>query len=357
MLEKPDIAEGLIRTRLAEAFGLRLRELAFLPLGADVNTAVYRGVAEDKTPYFLKLRKGAFDEITVSVPHFLKAQGIGAIIAPLETTTGQLWAGLGDFKMILYPFVEGQNGYQAALSDGQWCDFGAALHSIHATLTGVQGSAPLPPALAMRIPRETFSSEWREMVKAFQAQVEENEYADPAAAKLAALMRARREEIRRLVARTDALGLALQSRPHTTLTGVQGTPAGWEWVLCHTDIHPGNLLLGAKDALYIVDWDNPVLAPKERDLMLIGGCLTWNSPRQEALFYQGYGPTEIDPTALAYYRYERIIQDIAAYCQQLLLSSAGGQDREQSFAYFASIFLPGHEIEIARERDRAALSP
>ena len=349
MLEKPDIAEGLIRTRLAEAFGLRLRDLEFLPLGADVNTAVYRAVAEDKTPYFLKLRKGAFDEITVSVPHFLKAQGIGAIIALMETTTGKLWAGLGDFKMILYPFVEGQNGYEAPLSDGQWVEFGAALRDIH--------SAPLPPALTDSIPRETFSPEWREMVKAFQAQVEENEYADPTAAKVAALMRARREEIRRLVARTGVLGLALalRSRPHTTLTGVQGTPEGWKRVLCHTDIHPGNLLLGAKDALYIVDWDNPVLAPKERDLMLIGGCPTWNSPRDVALFYQGYGPAEIDPTALAYYRYERIIQDIAAYCQQLLLSSAGGQDREQSFTYFASNFLPGHEIEIACERDQALI--
>jgi spectinomycin phosphotransferase len=155
-------------------------------------------------------------------------------------------------------------------------------------------------------------------------------------------MRSKREEIRRLVARADALGIALQGRPLT-----RGTPEGWEQVLCHTDIHPGNLLLGANDALYIVDWDNPVLAPKERDLMLIGGCPTWKGAREEALFYQGYGETKIDLTALAYYRCERIIQDIAAYGQQLLLSSAGGQDREQSFTYFKSNFLPNHEIELA----------
>jgi spectinomycin phosphotransferase len=331
MLEKPDLPESLILARLEESFGLRARQLAFLPLGADVNTAVYRASVEDETPYFLKLRKGAFDEITVSVPHFLKAQGIGAIIAPLETTSGQLWAGLGDFKMILYPFVEGQNGYEATLSNAQWRNFGAALHGIH--------SAPLPPDLARRIPRETFSAEWRAMVRAFQAQVEENVYDDPTAAKLAAFMRAKREEIRQLVARADALGFALQGRPQ-------------DRVLCHTDIHPGNLLLGANDALYIVDWDNPVLAPKERDLMLIGGCHTWNSPREEAFFYQGYGPAQIDRTALAYYRYERIIQDIAAYCQQLLETGAGGEDREQGLAYFKSNFLPDHEIEIDWSRHK-----
>jgi spectinomycin phosphotransferase len=305
----------------------------------DVNAAVYRATSEDGTACFLKLRKGPFDEITVSVPHFLKTQGIGAVIAPLETTAHQLWAGLGDFKMILYPFVEGQNAYEAALSDAQWVKFGAALRGTH--------SAPLPPALAKRIPRETFSPEWRDMVKTLQAQVAENVYEDPTAASLAAFMRARREEIRHLVARADELGLALQSRTHI--------PAGREWVLCHTDIHPGNLLLAAKDALYIVDWDNPVLAPKERDLMLIGGCPTWNRARQEALFYQGYGPAELDLTALAYYRYERIIQDIAAYCQQLLESSAGGEDREQGLVYFKSNFLPKHEIEIAYRRDQAGI--
>ena len=345
MLEPPNIDDSLILTRLAEAYGLRARELAFLPLGADVNTAVYRAAAEDEATYFLKLRKGAFDEITVSVPHFLKAQGNGAIIAPLETTTRQLWTGLGDFKMILYPFVEGQNAYEAALSDTQWVKFGAALRGTHSVR-----SATLPPALAGRIPRETFSAEWREMVKTFQAQVAENVYEDPTAAKLAAFMRIKREEICRLVARADALGTALQDRPHT-----RGTPKGWEQVLCHTDIHPGNLLLGADDALYIVDWDNPVMAPKERDLMLIGGCHTWNSAREEALFYQGYGPAEIDLTALAYYRYERIIQDIAAYCQQLLSSSAGGEDREQGLKYFKSNFLPEYEIEIAYRRDEAVI--
>ena len=335
MLEKPDLEEVLILSRLEEAYDLHATELAFLPLGVDVNAAVYRAVADDKTAYFLKLRKGAFDEIAVSVPRFLAAQGVAAIIVPLETTTRQLWAELGNYKMILYPFVAGQNGYEVDLSDHQWHKFGAALHGIH--------SAPLPPALAGRIPRETFSTEWREMVKGFQAQVEERVYDDPTAAKLAPFMRAKQAEISHLVARTDALGIALQGRP-------------LKQVLCHTDIHPGNLLLGENDALHIVDWDNPVLAPKERDLMLIGGCPAWNSVRKEALFYQGYGPVEIDATALAYYRYERIIQDIAAFCQQLLSPNtkcAGGEDREQSLAYLMSNFLPDHEIEIAYRQDKA----
>jgi spectinomycin phosphotransferase len=237
--------------------------------------------------------------------------------------------------MLLYPFIVGQNGYEVALSDHQWLDFGAALKGIH--------TAQVPLALTRLIPRETYSPRWREMVKTFQAQIEEIAFDDPTAAKLAAFMRARRGEINHLVARAEALGFALQTR-------------SLELVLCHSDIHAGNLLMGANDALYIVDWDNPILAPKERDLMLVGGCAVWNSPRQAALFYQGYGQTKIDSLALAYYRSERIIQDIAAYCEQLFLTVAGGEDREQSYQYFTSIFLPNHEIEIAFKTGREELA-
>jgi spectinomycin phosphotransferase len=176
------------------------------------------------------------------------------------------------------------------------------------------------------------------MVKAFQAQADENEYTDPTSVKLAAFMRARRGEIQHIVARADGLGSALQAR----------SP---QRVLCHSDMHAGNLLLGANDALYIVDWDNPSFSPKERDLALVGGCSAWHSAGEETLFYQGYGPAEIDRLALTYYRYERIVQDIAAFCQQLFLTTAGGDDREQSYQYFTGSFLPDHDVEIAIESD------
>jgi len=68
VLEKPDLQDQLILTRLQDEYGLHVNQLTFLPLGADVNTAVFRIVTEDETAYFLKLRKGDFDEITVAVP-------------------------------------------------------------------------------------------------------------------------------------------------------------------------------------------------------------------------------------------------------------------------------------------------
>ena len=63
MLEKPDIPDELIISCLQEEYGLLIVRLEFLPLGADLGTAVYRVLTDDGASYFLKLRRG-FEEIT-----------------------------------------------------------------------------------------------------------------------------------------------------------------------------------------------------------------------------------------------------------------------------------------------------
>src|SRR5687767_10942912 len=126
MLEKPDIADKLIVSRLQEQYGLHVAELTFLPLGADMGTATYRAATDQGETYFLKLRKG-FEEITVTVPLFLKSQGMQEIIAPFETRSKRAWADFNEYQMILYPFIDGTDGFHLALSDRQKRNLGAAL--------------------------------------------------------------------------------------------------------------------------------------------------------------------------------------------------------------------------------------
>jgi len=56
----------------------------------------------------------------------------------------------------------------------------------------------------------------------------------------------------------------------------------------HTDVHAGNVMVGLNDELTIVDWDNPPLAPKERDPHVVGGGIGnyWKDD-DVTLFYQG----------------------------------------------------------------------
>jgi spectinomycin phosphotransferase len=333
MLEKPDLPDEKLVTCLQEQYGLCGVRVTFLPLGADRDTAVYRAVAGNEATYFVKLRRGIFDEMSVALPKLLIDQGIAQIIAPLATQDGRLWTTVDPFTLILYPFIQGYNGFELSLADHHWRKLGTALKRIHATV--------VPPALARRIPQETFPAQARARVKTFLARIAESTFDDPTSVQLAAFLQARHAELSHLIERAEQLANALANR---TL----------KFVLCHTDIHARNVLIDINDDLYIVDWDNPIFAPKERDLMFIGGGVggVWHSAHEEALFYQGYGQTEVDPIVLAYYRYNRIIEDIAIYCEQIFLTREGGEDREQALRYVISNFLPNNTIEMAYRSDK-----
>lgn len=334
MLEKPDFPDEKIIACLRDEYGLKIARITFLPLGADRDTAVYRADAVDGTPYFVKLRRGDFPVTTVIVPKLLHDQGIAQIITPLATRSGNLWAALKDFNVILSPFVEGLEGSEVGLTDQHWVELGRVMKGLH--------SAALPQAVVERIPRETFSPYFRERVTNFQAQVEESTFVDPVSAELAAFLRTKRDVVSDLINRAERLATALQNQ-------------ALEFVVCHADIHAWNVLITPDGAFYVVDWDTLTFAPKERDLMFFGGGFFQNqrSPEQEEnLFYQGYGQAKVNPVALAYYRYERIVQDISAYCEDILLTEGNSPDRANGLRQVTGQFLPGEVIEMAHRSEK-----
>jgi spectinomycin phosphotransferase len=317
---------------LQAEYGLSVEAIAFLPLGADLNTAVYRVTAKDAV-YFLKLRRGDFSEASVAVPAYLHSQGIRQVIPPVAARSGRLWADLAPYTGILYPFVEGLNGFQRSLTDRQWVEFGAAMKRFH--------TAEIPPEITAGVLREEFSPCWRQIVRIFLAQIPEKTYEEPVAAELAAFLNSKWAATYDLVRRAGRYARLLAKQPP-------------EFILCHGDIHAWNLLIPNGEAFYMVDWDTLIFAPRERDLMFIGGGLggRGHTPQEEeALFYRGYGQTQIHPAAMAYYRYERIIEDLAIYCEQIFLSDEGGEDRKQSLENVKSNYLPGGTIELARRSD------
>jgi spectinomycin phosphotransferase len=329
MLEKPGLDEDRLIAHLRTTFGLPIAAIDFLPLGADANTAVYRAMTGDGAPYFVKLRAGAFEELSVMLPAYLHNQGMAEIIAPLPTLDRRTFSRIAAYAVIVYPFVTGEDGYTVELTDAQWSRFGVAMHRLH-TVT-------LPPALHSRLPRVAFSARWRDAVMHYLQRATTDRFADPLAADLAAFLRANRDETLDLLRRSAHSATLLQERP-------------LDLVVCHTDIHAGNLLIAGDGSLYIVDWDNPTLAPKERDLMFIGGAqgFAGRSAAEELdRFYCGYGATELDPVALAYFRYERILEDIALYCDDIWSSNDDSADRRQALAYMKTNFRPDGAIAAA----------
>jgi spectinomycin phosphotransferase len=298
-----------------------------------MHASVYNACAYDRSAYFVKLKRSHTPDISPLIIGLLQDAGIKQIIPILKTIHNFPTHRLCEFTLTVSPFIEGQDGFSRALTDDQWGTFGKTLRKFH--------EIEVPPLLQARLRRESYSSQWREVVRSLYAHIESEPKGDEVAVQLQIFMKQHISLIHRLVERAEQLAQKLQKE----------SP---EFVLCHLDIHGGNLLMDGSDAIYIVDWDAPIMAPKERDLMFIGGGVAnvWNQTLEEHLFYKGYRKTEVNREILAYYRHERIVEDIAEYGQQLLLTSAGNkQDRLQSYKHFVVQFEPQGVVEIAFKAD------
>jgi spectinomycin phosphotransferase len=340
MLEKPALPDTRIVAGLREAYGIAAAGLDFLPIGYDANAWVYRVTADDGAEYFLKVRRGQLNAPGLLIPRFLRDQGIESVVAPLRAADDRPWAALDGFKLVLYPYLAGENGYYAGLSDAQWMAFGTTLRQIHAV--------DLPADLAAQMRVEAFVSRHAPIVRALSARIAAGEFAgtDPHQRELASFWQARQAEIDWLLDRTEALSGQLRARP-------------MEPVVCHADIHTHNVLIDGEGRLWIVDWDETLLAPRERDLMFIGAGIDGpkHGPRETALFYQGYGDVIPDPLALAYYRIEWAVQDLGEFGMQVFeADDVGAETKADAVRLVKGMFQPGHSVDRARASEAALRS-
>ena len=130
------------------------------------------------------------------------------------------------------------------------------------------------------------------------------------------------------------------------LAGVLGSQTNPQ-VICHADLHPGNLLRDRAGRVFVVDWDDVMLAPRERDFIFVGepahASSQYGSP-----FFQGYGETDVDWTLLTYYRYERVIQDLIEDAQQVILREDLSEEAKAEAARQVRASLEGRNFDAAQ---------
>lgn len=329
MPEPPPLAEASIVEELRTGFGVELGALEFLRVGNDAASWSYRVEVAGGGELYLKLRAGGEAMPGAAVPSHLARHGVPNVLAPLRARDGSPAVRLGHFWLALYPMLDGRPAGQAGLSPAQWRRFGATVARFHAV--------PPTPELRRLVPVEAFRPSRRELIGGLDKLLTGPGPHDPVTAKLAELWRDRREQILELVGRADQAGHRLAARPLRT-------------VLCHADLHTFNVLVEPGGALWIVDWDEAVLAPRERDLMFVIGGISDRliTPADTGHFLEGYGDAAVDPDLLEYYRLAWAVQDIAANAEEVTgLPWLGEESRAASVDGFLSLFEPGQIVEIA----------
>lgn len=326
MLKKPIQKQDIIEF-LKIYYGIDIHEAQLISGGADINAFAYKADAKSNS-YFVKFKCGDFDEINLSIIRLLHDSGIKEIIFPINTTEGTLFQRLDHFRIIVYPFIDAPNGFSQNLTEKHWKQLGKALRKIH--------EISVPALIQQQLRRETYSTKWREIVRSFYSKIEPDTSDDKITADFKSFFKQNIDIIPRLVDSAEELSKKIQ-------------PDLDKYVLCHSDIHAGNVLVASDESIYIIDWDEPMMAPKERDLMFFGGGVgnVWNEAQEVHYFYEGYGKTNIDKTILSYYRHERIVEDIALYGKDLLTHDQNDQSRLEMFKHFKSMFNQNGVVEIA----------
>ncbi|HZS76584.1 MAG TPA: phosphotransferase [Ktedonobacteraceae bacterium] len=327
MREQLKISEERLQACLQNQYGLYPITLEYLPIGLDYNAGIYRVTSEQGTAYLLKATSRPLYEPASLIPHYLNEQGITSVVAPIPTTNGNLWTQLEGWTLIVYPFLEGDTSW-TGMTDEQWKEVGTIFQRIH--------KVNLPSSGFNSLRKETFDpTEYVQWARNFEAQHLKAVNTETSSKRvLRSSWLEHQPTIHAVVTALENLSRILRSRMLS-------------YVICHADLHPANLLRNQRGQVCVIDWDEVMLAPKERDFIFIQ-----LSPDDSRLlpgtpaFFQGYGDTEIDWVALTYYRYERAMQDLIACAQEVFFRDDLGEDtKADSVRLFQSILAEGGEIE------------
>jgi spectinomycin phosphotransferase len=325
MLEDPELPIGELSAALRGGFGVEGSDWRFVP-GYDLRAATYSVDGR----WFAKVRFGPIPTAPLHVPAALAAAGVVNVLPPIPTPAGRLWQPMGeDRSLVVVPFVAGRNAMEAGMTREQWIAFGAALRAVHESATTVD------------LPTDAFALPAADAVRAsLDEQAPDRESA--AIDRLASVLAEREDRIGQVLERATVLGERLRRRT-------------FERVLCHADIHAANVLVADDGRIFLVDWDGPMRAPRERDLLfVIGSRIARSVSRdEEAWFFSGYGWVDLDPEAIVFYRYERILEDIGEFARSVREDEQSEPSRLEQIRMFESFFEPGGILEDA-ERVRIA---
>jgi spectinomycin phosphotransferase len=332
--EPPDIPIERLRACLREHYDLAALTLEFLPRGHDYSAGVYQVMSERGAAYLLKVTSRPLYEPSCLVPRYLSQQGIAAVVAPVPTTSRALWTTLaserGEWTAIVYPWITGDTSL-TGMTDAQWNEAGALFKRIHQVRLSPEALAGFAPPRA-----ETFDpTAYARWVRAFASQhlhARLGESESGSARAVRATWIEHQSTIHTIVTSLETLAAVLRSRIHAL-----------PYVICHADLHPANLLRDPAGHVFVIDWDEVMLAPKERDFIFI------REPRAGA-FGEGYGlsPEEIDWVALTYFRWERVVQDLIEDAQLVCFRTDVGEDTKVAAAQtIANTFAPSDNVAAA----------
>jgi len=303
MENSPKIEKQTLIQAIFDGYGIEITDIEFLLRGFGGDC--YRAESLTGISYFLKLHDPVANQMTAAssrafylpLMHQLSVKRILPDIPhPLPTLDGNLSLKIGASELVVTNFIEGELVGFDGLPEPILIRLAEMVGVLHHNRAKFEFEFPFIEGFDI-----VFESD---LLQSFDTLSSLPENATPGQKSLQEIILPRKTQIT-----TDLEQLKeLQSYARNTNKPM---------VICHTDLHGGNLMTDEQGTLYILDWENALTAPPEHDLFFFAG---------ENGFWELFWPhyarhfpaASIDPELLRFYFYRRALEDIADFIFRIL---------------------------------------
>jgi len=245
MLTESNIDKSLLKDVIKEKFGIGIIDFTLFPKWEAARG--YMIESSNHKSFFLKIYWD--DKIPDSAFRFahdlFTRAGIVNIAHPIATIHGQMRIQVRDFQIALFDWIRGKTAQEHKLTDTQLERLGELLGKIHQSKT-IVGEYSV---------RENFAIPFKDRLVAILSHMSEmTGDSTKYKTKLEVFLGPHRQEFIRELETLEKLQRKVRAMK-------------LEFVNCHGEPSPGNILCSGTGEIHLLDWDDPIFAPKEKDLL------------------------------------------------------------------------------------------
>ncbi len=333
---------------LSAAYNLPMRSITFFPEGED--SYGYIVLSETGEKYFAKASTSVPNTCLQAASVLRHRCNIPSIVAPLETQEGALSVPWQNFRVSLFPFIEGKSRWDLwkvgkDFTDAELSQTGALLATIHECLdTSASDSLTVAeydlPSLRG----------WRLESKILQDSLTIAEYNLPLRHELHTVLEAPTKKIptqnqcqkQLLEALTQHKSEILQTLERYESLGRSAAALQTPFVITHGDPTPGNLILDTENRLHLIDWDGVCLGPPEKDLVSFTGERF--EVVLERYLTERQSEVSLHTDIFGFYIYEWAINEIRDYGTKILFQSNDEKQNEYDWESLQDYLPPNREL-------------
>lgn len=301
MIAEPNIDKLHLKQVLENEFGFSVESIEFNPKGeASLSYLVYSG----GKIFFLKIydTSSVDERIFRFMSELYEICGIKNIVHPIKTKANKLSISLGKNILVLFEYIKGNTWAEKQLSKEKFEKLGKILAQIHLSKNKI-GAYPV---------KEDFTNPFTNNFKNIYSAMKKFDNPSIYQKELIEIYKKYEDKFIREFEELEATGNKLKKSNN-------------EFVNCHGEPSPGNVMVSESGEIYLVDWDSPLFAPKEKDLLFFDK-FSW--------VFEGYGEiskdAEINTDARKYYTHLWNLGEIVDWARRVLFKENSDEENKHN---------------------------